>query len=168
MSQVMAIVAREIREAVPALLFFLVVFHMILITKNAILEGYHITPTGATIATVGALIVAKVILVAEKLPIARLFSGRMLYNILWKTLLFSAVSLLFRFVEELIPLIAKHNGPVTAATHLLEEVSWPRFWVLQMWLCASLLLYCFASELVHIIGAAKVKGMLLGPQARAS
>jgi hypothetical protein len=35
----------------------------------------------------------------EKFPIARLFSGRMLYNILWKTLLFSAVSLLFRFVD---------------------------------------------------------------------
>jgi hypothetical protein len=168
MSKVMAIVAREIREAVPALLFFLVVFHMILITKDVILEDYNITTTSAAIATVSALIVAKAILVAEKLPIARLFSGRMLYNILWKTLLFSAVSLLFRFVEELIPLIAKHNGLVTAATHLLEEVSWPHFWVLQMWLYASLLLYCLASELVRMIGAVRVKGMLLGPKARVS
>jgi hypothetical protein len=168
MSKVVAIVAREIREAVPALLFFLVVFHMILITKNVILEDYHITTTGTAIATVGALIVAKAILVVEKLPIARLFSGRMMYNILWKTLLFSAVSLLFRFVEELIPLIAKHNGLVTAVTHLIEEVSWPHFWVLQMWLCASLLLYCLASELVRILGAVKVKAILLGSKARAS
>jgi hypothetical protein len=168
MSQVMAIVAREIREAVPALLFFLVVFHMILITKNVLLQEYHITTTGAAIATVGALIVSKAILVVEKLPLARLFSSRMLYNILWKTLLFSAVSLLFRFVEELIPLIAKYNGLVTAATHLLEEVSWPHFWVLQMWLYAALLLYCLASELTHMIGAMKVQGMLLGPKARVS
>jgi hypothetical protein len=168
MSKVMAIVAREMREAVPALLFFLVVFHMLLITKNVVLEDYHITTTGATIATVGALIVAKAILVAEKLPVARLFSGRMLYNILWKTLLFSAVTLLFRLVEELIPLLAKHNGLVTAATHLFEEVSWPHFWVLQMWLYASLLLYCLASELMHMIGVVKVKGILLGPKARAS
>jgi len=168
MSKVMAIVAREIREAVPALLFFLMVFHMILITKKVILEDYNITTTGTAIATVGALIVAKAILVVETLPIARLFSGRMLYNILWKTLLFSAVSLLFRFVEELIPLIAKHNGLVTAATHLLEEVSWPHFWVLQMWLSASLLLYCLASELVRMIGAVKVKGMLLDSKTKAS
>lgn len=168
MSKVMAIVAREMREAVPALIFFLVVFHMIAITKAVILDDYHISTTGSTIATVGALIVAKAILVVEKLPIARLFSGRTLYNILWKTLLFSAVSLLFRFVEELIPLIAKYNGLVTAAAHLLEEVSWPHFWVLQMWLYASLLLYCLTSELAHMIGAVKVKGMLLGPKARAS
>ena len=168
MSKVMAIVAREIREAVPALLFFLVVFHMILITKNMLLKEYHITTTGAAIATVGALIVSKAILVVEKLPIARLFSGRMLSNILWKTLLFSAVALLFRFVEEFIPLIAKHNSLITAAAHLIEEVSWPRFWVLQMWLCSSLLLYCLAAELVRMMGAAKVKEMLLGSKAGAS
>jgi hypothetical protein len=138
------------------------------LTKNVILEGYNITTTGAAVATVGALIVAKAILVVEKLPIARLFSGRMLHNILWKALLFSAVSVLFRVVEELIPLLAKHNGLVTAATHLLEEVSWPHFWILQMWLYASLLLYCLAAELVRLIGAVKVKGMLLGPKTRAS
>lgn len=168
MSKVMAIVAREMREAVPALLFFLVVFHMILITKNVMLEDYNITTTGAAIATVGALIVAKVILIVGKLPLARLFSGRMLYNVLWKTSLFSAVSLLFRVVEELLPLPAKHNGLVPTATHLFEEVSWLHFWVLQMWLYASLLLYCLASELVRLIGAVKVKGMLLGAKAIAS
>jgi hypothetical protein len=168
MSKVMAVVAREMREAVPALLFFLVVFHMLAITKAVILEDYHITTTGTAVATVGALIVAKAILVVEKLPIARLFSGRMLYNILWKALLFSAVSLLFRVVEELLPLLAKHNGLISAATHLLEEVSWPHFWVLQMWLYASLLLYCLAAELVRLIGPVTVKGMLLGAKASAS
>ena len=90
----------------------------------------------------------------------------MLYNILWKTLLFSVVSLLCRAVEDLLPLLAKHNGLVPAATHLFEEVSWPHFWVLQMWLNASLLLYCLAAELVRLIEAVKVKGMLLGSKAR--
>jgi hypothetical protein len=162
MRKFIAIVAREMREAVPALLFFLVVFHMLLITKNVILEGHSITATNAAVATVGALIVSKAILVADKLPIARLFSGRMLYNILWKALLFSAVSLLFRFVEELIPLIAKHNSFVAAVTHMAEEVSWPHFWVLQMWLYTALLLYCLISDLVHEIGAVKFKKILLG------
>jgi hypothetical protein len=105
---------------------------MIALTKAVILDDYHITMTGSSIATVGALIVAKALLVAEKLPIARLFSRTMLYNLLWKTLRFSAVAGLFRFVEELMPPIAKHHGLVTAATHLFEEMSWPHFWVLQM------------------------------------
>ena len=55
MSKVMAIVAREIREAVPALLFFLVVFHMILITKNVLLKEYHITTTGAATSWIAVL-----------------------------------------------------------------------------------------------------------------
>ena len=166
MSKFMAIVAREIREAVPAMLFFLVVFHMLLITKNVILEDYHITPTDTAVATVGALIVSKAILIADKLPIARLFSGRMLYNILWKALFFSAVSLLFRFVEELIPLIAKHNSFVSAVAHMAEEISWPHFWVLQMWLYTVLLLYCLISDLIHEIGAVKVKEILLGSRSK--
>jgi hypothetical protein len=168
MSKIMAIVIRELREVVPAMLFFLLVFHMLAITKAVILHDYHISTTSSTMATVSALIVAKAILIVEKLPIARLFSGRMLYNILWKALLFSAVAVLFRFVEELIPLLTKHKGFVPAATHLFEEVSWPHFWVLQMWLYTSLLLYCLASELVRMIGAVRVKGMLLGSKARAS
>jgi hypothetical protein len=153
------------RAAAPAMLFFLLVFHMIALAKAVILDDYHISMTGSSIATVEALIIAKTILVAEKLPIARLFSRTMLYNILWKTLLFGAVSGLFRFREELMPLIAKHHGLVTAAAHLFEEVSWPHFWVLQMWLYASLLLYCLAAALVRMVGAVQVKGMLLGAKA---
>lgn len=34
-------------------------------------------------------------------------------------------------------------------------------WVIQMWLFGLLFLYCLASELVRVIGAAKVKAMLL-------
>ena len=168
MGTFITIVGREMRAAAPAMLFFLLVFHMIALTKAVILDDYHISTTGSTIATVVALIVAKAILVAEQLPIARLFSRRMLYNILWKTLLFGAVAVLFRFIEELVPLIAKHHGLVTAAAHLFEEVSWPHFWVLQMWLYASLLLYCLVAELVRMVGAAQVKRMLLGSQAGAS
>lgn len=163
MNKALAIVANEFREALPAMLFFLIAFHMIVVTKTVILEDYEISAASASIATVAALIVAKAILIVEKLPIARLFSNRMLYNIIWKTLLFGAVAMLFRFVEELIPLIAKHEGFAMAMRHLFGEVHWSHFWVIQMWLFGLLFLYCLASELVRTIGAARVRALLLGP-----
>ena len=162
MNKIGAIVLREIREALPAFIFFLILFHMIALTKAVLLDDYSITAVRATFATVGALIVAKAILLIEALPIARLFSGRRMIQILWKTLLFAGVALLFRFMEEIIPLISKHGGIVAAAKGLASEISWPLFWVLALWILGSLLLYCVASELVRAVGAEKVKDVLFG------
>ena len=70
-----AVVAKEIREGLPSFIFFLFMFHMIALTKAVSLGDYSITSLRATVATVGALIVAKAVLVVEALPIARLFSA---------------------------------------------------------------------------------------------
>ena len=140
MSKIGAIVLREIREAIPAMIFFLFLFHMITLTRAVIVSDFSVTALRATVATVSALIVAKSILIVEKLPIARLFVGRLVFHALWKTLLFGLVAVFFRFIEELIPLISKHQGLVTATKHLYDEVPWPQFWVFQLWLFGALFL----------------------------
>ena len=168
MSKIGAIVVREIREAIPAVIFFLFLFHMIALTRAVIVSDFSITALRATVATVSALIVAKSILIVDKLPISRLFVGRLVFNALWRTLLFGVVALLFRVIEELIPLIAKHQGLVTATAHLYDEVSWSHFWVFQMWLFGALFFYCIAWELVRALGAEKVKAMLWGPKVSVS
>lgn len=167
MKKIRAVVAEEVRKAVPATIFFLWLFHMIALTKAVIIGDYSFDALRATVATVGALIVAKAILVVENLPIARFFSSRLVFNALWKTLLFGAVTLLFRFIEELIPLTRKHEGLATAIGHLYQEVSWPQFWVFQLWLFSALLLYCLASELARMVGAEKIKGMIIGSKPKA-
>jgi len=65
MSKMGGIAVREIREALPVTVFFLILFHMIALTKAVALDEYSITALRATAATVGALIVAKAI---RKLP----------------------------------------------------------------------------------------------------
>jgi len=168
MSRFWAFVVREIRAILPAMIFFLCLFHMIALTRAVIVSDFSVTALRATVATVGALIVAKSILIVEKLPIADLFPGRLVLNALWKTLLFGVVTLLFRFIEELIPLISKHESLATATAQLSDEVSWPQFWVFQLWLFGALFLYCLALEFVRVAGAEKVKAMLWGPTVRAS
>ena len=162
MGRIGAVVAREIREAIPAILFFLWLFHMIALTKAVLLDDYSVTALRASTATVGALIVAKAILIVQALPIAGWFSSRLAFNVVWKALLFGAVTLLFRFVEEVLHLTFEHGNVLHATARLFEETSWPQFWVFQLWLFSALLLYCLAFELVHMVGAGKVKEMLLG------
>jgi hypothetical protein len=154
------IVAREIREALPATIFFLFLFHLIGLTKAVSLDDYSITALRAAGATVAALIVAKAILVVEALPMARLFSGRRISQVVWKTLLYSLVALLFRFVEELIALASKHGDLVSATKAMYREVSWPLFAVLALWILGGLFLYCLASELADAVGRKRVKEIL--------
>jgi hypothetical protein len=159
------VMAREFREALPPTIFFLFLFHMIGLTKAVALDEFSFTALRAAGATLGALIVAKAILLVEALPVARLFSGRLIHQVLWKTLLYSLVALAFRLVEELVPLVSKHGSVAAGARAMLEEVSWPLFAVIAAWIVGGLFLYCVAAELVQAVGSDKVKEILLGKRA---
>jgi hypothetical protein len=155
-------VVREIREALPATIFFLILFHMIALTKTVVLDDYSITALRATAATVGALIVAKAILVVDALPLSRRFGGGGVIHVLWKTLLYAVVVLVFRLVEESIPLVEKHGDFWSGVRSMYEEVPWPLFGVTCLWTVFGLFLYCVSSELVAAIGPARVQTILLG------
>jgi hypothetical protein len=161
-----AFVAKEVREVMPATILFLFLFHMIALTKAVALGDYSSSALRATTATVGALIVAKAILVVEALPISRLFSSHRVSHILWKTLLFGVVALLFRFVEEIIELASKHGGLAAATQVMFREIAWPLFWVLMLWVLGGLLLYSLASEFVRTVGPEKVKAVFFGTSSR--
>ena len=165
MQKIFNIVVHEIREIIPATIFFFIAFHIVAITKTLILEEYGITSAGVAIATIGALIVAKVILIADKLPFIDRFHNKPLaYSVIWKLIIYGAIVLLFRYIEELIPMISKYGSVISANQHLVAELPWPLFWALQIWLLVTLLFYCSGTELVRAIGAAKLMEMFFGTQ----
>lgn len=160
MSRIIAILSHEARKALPAVIFFLILFHLIALTRAVALDDDSLTALRAVGATVGALIVAKAILVVEALPISGAFFRGRWIQVLWKTLLYSMVALLFRVVEELIPLASKHGGLVAGIRAMEAEVAWPLFGVLALWIIGGLLLYCLATELTRAIGPERVKEIL--------
>jgi hypothetical protein len=163
MRKVLAIIAREIREVIPATIFFFVAFHFLIFTKRMILEGYDPTLTSSMVATIGALIVAKAILIADKLPLINLFSDRIpVYGIIWKTIIYLLIVSIFRYIEELIPLHSKYGGWMIANQHLIDEISWPLFWIIQIWIVVLLFTYCSTVECVRQIGIKKFKAIFFG------
>jgi hypothetical protein len=163
MNKVTRVVVEELRELVPSMLFFLVAFHMLSITKGLLVGGHPYTRAGATLATISAITVAKSILLIDHTSLSRLFSGRVLDNILWKTLVFGTVAFFFRQLEELIPLALKHGDVGAALREMVAAVPTARFAVVHMWLFTLVLLYTVASETVRIAGGAKVRATLMGP-----
>ena len=75
-AKVRSVLLHEFREVLPPTLFFFVGFNLILFTKRLILADYLIQFTGFFIATIGALVVGKVVLVVDKLPFLRRFDLR--------------------------------------------------------------------------------------------
>lgn len=163
MNNPVALVVRELREALPVFFFFLVVLLLGRATQVLLLEGHGISAGDIVVAVVGALIVAKAVLVADAVPITRWFAGQPLaVSLVWKAVIYGVIVLVFRYLEELIPLW-RHSGEVAAAHHeLLAEISWPHFWAVSMWMAFSLLLYCIGAELVRALGRERVAHLLFG------
>ncbi len=163
MGRILGLIGHELREGVVPLVFFLVAFHMVGITKLAVIEDYHITAATATISTVAAMLVAKAILVTDSLPVARWFSRQTILNVLWLTLVYGLIAMLFRLIEEWIGAIITHGSIVLTTEKLFAQLTWPRFLVIQMWLFAFVFLYCLCASFVRAIGAEQARAILFGP-----
>ena len=161
MRKIGTIIAKEFREILPATILFLFLFHMIALTRAVSLNDFSFTALRATSATLGALIVAKAILLIEAFPLVRVSPSLLFTRVLWKTLLYGAVVIIFKFIEELVPLLLKHGNVRDAIQAVFSEVAWPLVSVMALWTLGGLVLYSLASELGSVIGPQRVKEMLL-------
>lgn len=147
----------------PAFIFFLIMFGLLLIGRAVILKRYGIPTESAAVAIVSALIIAKVVLVANRIPFLNLYPKKpLIYNVLLKTVVFSILTMLFMFVEELVRLAGKQGGFAPAWAHMTDGFLWSYFLLREAWIFVLVLLYCAGAELARVIGAAKVREIFLG------
>ena len=167
MGKFSAAVARETREAIPPMIYFSAVFHAVAITKAALLTDYGLSPSGSAMALIGALLVSKAILVTDKRNFTNALShGPLLYDVLWKAAIFSVFTVLFGVVEELVPMLARSRSLQRALEHFFKEAPVHHFWVFQMWLYGSLVMYCLVTELGRRLGEKNFAELLLARSPR--
>jgi hypothetical protein len=163
MRRVFRAIAKEIKEAIPPTLFFLIAFHVAAFVRVLFEESEGLTPEDSTLATIGALIVGKTSLVVDHLRVTNLFSrGPLILSIFWKTLIFSLLATLFQGIEELVPLVSKYGSVRAATGHLFAEIVWPRFWAKHIVLLLFVLIYSLAVELIRVFGAEQMKRLFFG------
>ena len=163
MKNIVHTIKHQFQEAIIPAIFFFIVFNLLILTKTLILKAYAVTPTSMAVAIVGAIIVAKVILIADKLPFIKVFSDKpLIFSVLWKTMIYGVMGFVFRCIEELIPLLSKHEGFGAAVEHFISGVSWPQFWALQIWLMLALVFFNSVSELDKYFGAGSMRKAFLG------
>jgi hypothetical protein len=155
LTKVWRIVLHEFRAVLPPTTFFFIGFNLILFMKRLILAEYLIQFTGFFIASVSALIVGKVVLVADAMPFLRRFDYAPLAQpILFKTVVYTLLVFVARLLEALTHYLAK-GGIVGHGAFIEQQLgtfSWDRFIATQMWIFVLFLVYVTASEFNQLLG----------------
>ena len=143
----------EAREALPPTIFFFVGFNFIVLTTNLLVAQYLVAVSNFMLATLGALVVGKAVLVANKISLLRRFDrAPLIQPILYKTAFYWAVVFLARLLERFVHFILEGNAPVDFFPYLITTFSWHRFSAISLWILVLFLIYVTASEFSHLFG----------------
>lgn len=163
MRGILAKIKHEVLEVIPPTVFFFVAIGLLILTKRLMLQQYGIEFADFGAAIVGALIVGKVVLIADHLPFINKFPNKpLIYNVIWKTIVYVLAAFIVRLGEHLIPLILKYASFREATVHLVDDVIWPHFWIIYIWLSVLLFVYCSLRELIQVIGKDQVLRLFFG------
>ncbi len=153
----------ELLAVIPPAVFFFVSFQLLAFTRSLMLEEYGIRISSFVTASIGAVVVAKVVLIVDHFSFVNRYPEKpLIYNIVWKTLIYIIAALVVRYVEHLIPFLREYRNFALANHHLLNEVIWPYFWVIQIWLLVLFFVYSTLRELIRVLGRERVLHMFFG------
>jgi hypothetical protein len=153
----------ELIEVLPPAFFFFVAFNVVTISKRLMLEQYHINFSGFANAAVGALVVAKAILVSDKIKFINKYPDKpLIYNVVWKTVIYGLITLVVQLIEELFPLARKYRSVQIALERGWDEIIWPHFWAIHILLIFLLSLYVSFRELARAMGEKEFLQLFIG------
>jgi len=157
-SGVVAFVVKEVKEALPAIVFFATGFAVIELTTQLILDTYEIKTADFTVALLGAVLIGKSVLLANALPFFRRYDNSPLIKpILFKSFNYWVVVGLVRFVEHAIE-YALHDGKLSGIPdYVRTNFPWNRFAAIQIWIFVLFLIYTTAAEMIELFGDGEMR-----------
>jgi hypothetical protein len=151
----------EAREALPPTAFFLIGFNVIVLTTNLLVAQYLVAVGDFMLATMAALVVGKAVLIANKLPLIRLFDRAPLIRpILFKTVVYWIIVFFARLLERLVRFVLEGNAPGDFPAHLVTTFSWHRFSAISLWIFVLFLIYVTASEFSQLFGRGELRRLM--------
>jgi len=146
------------RHLLPPTCYFFVAFNLITFTTNLLAHNYWFNLGSFMLASTMALIVGKVVLVVDKVRIIDKFRGAPLIQpILYKTVFYSLVVLVVRFLEKIVDVAFDAHSIGQIVQMVLADFTWHRFVAVQVWMFVCFLLYVSASELNALVGDGQLR-----------
>ena len=157
-ARLLAFVIKELREVLPPIVFFAVSFNLIVLTTDLILADYRASFGNFMVATVGALVAGKAVLLANVTPFMRRFdTAPMIRPILFKTIVYWTVVFLVRFLEKLVEYLFAGGTLSGIPEYMATHFTWHRFAAIQIWIFVLFLVYTSVAELNARLGDGKLR-----------
>jgi hypothetical protein len=147
----------EFLALLPPTIFFFVALHIIALVRVLLTKGTGLPVTSSAQIALGALIIGKAVLLADLWPPINRFPEKpLIYNIVWKTIIYFAVASVIHYLERLFDFAKAAGGIVAGNQKLLSEIIWPHFWGIQIVLLVVILNYCVIRELGRALGEERI------------
>ena len=152
----------EAREAAVPTLFFFIGFNLIVLTTNLLVAQYAVAVSNFMLATMGALVVGKAVLVANHVSIIRRYDrAPLLQPILFKTGVYWIIVFLARLLERFVHFsVVDRNAPSDFLSYLIFTFSWHRFVAISLWIFVLFLVYVTAMEFGQLFGPGEIPRLL--------
>ena len=143
----------EFLAVLPPTLFFFIALHIVGLVRALTTQGTGLPVTSSAQIALAALILGKAVLLADLWPPINRFPEKpLVYNIVWKTVIYYAVASFIHYMERLYDFAKEAGGIAPGNEKLLSEIVWPHFWALQIILFVIILNYCVIRELGRVLG----------------
>ena len=163
MGKLAAKTKEEIAAMLPPTIFFFLALHIVALIRVLMLKGTGIAAGTSVSVLVAALILGKAVLLADMLPFINRYPTKpLIYNVVWKTALYTLVALLIHYVEHLVDFWRQAGSLVAGNRKLLAEIVWPHFFAIQILLIVMIFSYCTIRELARVLGEDRIIEMFFG------
>ncbi len=154
----------EIKEVGLAAVYFLTWIGSLVLIKTLILDEYRIEFHGLSLAILGALILAKVVIVLEYVPVGNWTRDKaVIWDVLLRTLLYSAGVFLVIVLEKSFEGRRLHGGFIPSLIFVFRSANMPHVWANVVCLSGALLGYNILSVLRNHLGRAGLIKIFTSP-----
>jgi len=157
-------VVEEIKSLVVTMLYFMTWIGGLMLLKTLILAEYHIEATQWSLVVIGALVLAKVVLVLEHVSLGAWVQKRpALFDVVLRTVLYSFGVFVVLVLEKGFEGRHEYGGFGPAVAGLLKQADAPHIWANTICLSGALLGYNVLSVVRRQLGEAGLRRLFLSP-----
>ena len=161
-------ILHELQQMGPPTLFFLVSFNLITLTVAFLSEKHEVSMISHITATIGALLVGKAFLLADKLPFFTRYANKpLVYETLWKAFLYFMVTILLHIGERTLSAATDSKGFLFRSKADVAAFDWHLFIIVQLWLALLLVIYSVVAGVIKGVGAGRLRQMFLAQRQQA-
>jgi len=165
MSAVTERIRHEVREIGLVTLYFLSCFLFFLSLKALLLDEYDIEVNVLGTAMVGALVVAKVVVLLDKTSLGDWFvSQKVWIHVLWRSLVYTAVVFVATLAERLFDLYRELGRLPEALSRLWAGEDLDHFLAMNLSVGLSFVVYNVLAELGRHMGTHALRDFFLSPR----